>query len=59
MRTLRRLVEGIKARNLAAVATFVDFKKSFDSANRKKLFDILKPYGIPVSMYHNTESLLN
>ena len=56
------MVEGIKARNLAAVATFVDFvdfKKAFDPVNRKKVLDILKAYGIPVSMYQNNESLLN
>ena len=45
--TLRRLVEGIKAKHLPAVLTFVDFKKAFDSINRKKMLDILKAYGIP------------
>ena len=34
--TFRRLAEGIKAKNLTAVLTFVDFKKAFDSVNRDK-----------------------
>ena len=34
--TFRRLAEGIKAKNLTAVLTFVDFKKAFDLVNRNK-----------------------
>ena len=55
------MVEGIKAKNLTAVLTFVDLKKAFDSVNRDRLFDILKAYGIQdqivsviASMNHNT-----
>ena len=29
--TLRRIIEGVKANNLPAILTFIDFKKAFDS----------------------------
>lgn len=45
--TLRRLVEGIKAKKLTAVMTFVDFRKAFDSVHRGKLMKVLKAYGVP------------
>jgi hypothetical protein len=44
---LRRIFEGVKHKNLSLVATFVDFKKAFDSVNRTRLFEILKLYGVP------------
>ena len=28
--TLRRIIEGVKANNLPAIITFIDFKKAFD-----------------------------
>ena len=31
---LRRIIEGIKSRNMPAVLTFIDFKKAFDSSPR-------------------------
>ena len=45
--TLRRLIEGIKAKKLTAVMTFVDYRKEFDSVHRGKLMKILDAYGIP------------
>ena len=44
--TLRRLIEGIKAKKLSAVITFLDFKKAFDSIHRGKLMEILLVYCI-------------
>ena len=44
---LRRLIEGVRARNLSAIITFIDFKKAFDSIHRGKLLEILRAYGIP------------
>ena len=35
--TVRRLLEGIQARNLKACIVFVDFSKAFDSVHREKL----------------------
>lgn len=58
---LRRIVEGVKAKNLSAAMVFVDFKKAFNSIHRGKMLEIMKAYGIPhfiVSavgiMYKNT-----
>ena len=36
--TIRRLIEGIKEKNLPAVLTFVDFRKALDSIHREKLW---------------------
>jgi len=45
--TVRRVIEGIKAKNLPAVILFVDFSKAFDSVHRGKLESIMKAYGLP------------
>ncbi len=45
--TIRRIIEGVKAKNLKAILTFIDFKKAFDSVDRSKLMEILSAYGIP------------
>ena len=59
----RRIIEGVKANNLKAVLTFIDFKKAFDSIDREKMMKILKAYGIPPNllraidkMYANTRA---
>ena len=44
---LRRLIEGVKDKNLEAILIFIDFKKAFDTINRGKMLAILKTYGIP------------
>ena len=61
--TLRRLIEGIKEKQLPAILTFVDFSKAFDSIHRGKLMEILKAYGIPTKivdaisiLYKDTEA---
>lgn len=48
--TLRRIIEGVKANNLPAIITFIDFKKAFDSIHRAKMIKILKAYGIPPNL---------
>ena len=61
--TLRRIIEGVKANNIKAVMTFIDFKKAFDSIHQGKMMRILKAYGIPPNllqaikkMYTNTKA---
>jgi hypothetical protein len=44
---LRRIIEEIKNHDLPAVITFIDFKKAFDSINRKKMISILAAYDVP------------
>ena len=58
---LRRLVDGIKSKNLPVIITFVDFRNAFDSIHKEKLMEILKAYGVLVEivnavdmMYTNT-----
>ena len=48
--SLRRLIEGIKSKNLPAIITFIDFKKAFDSIRRGKLMEIFHAYGIPAKV---------
>jgi hypothetical protein len=45
--TLRRIIEGIKAKNLPLAMVFIDFSKAFDSIHRERMFQILSAYGIP------------
>ena len=44
---LRRLIAGVKDKNLEAILIFIDFKKAFDTIHRGKMLAILKAYGIP------------
>ncbi|XP_072047196.1 uncharacterized protein [Amphiura filiformis] len=60
---LRRIIEGVKAKNLPAIITFIDFRKAFDTIHRGKMLQILKAYGIPnqlvegiARMYENTKA---
>ncbi|XP_072015018.1 uncharacterized protein [Amphiura filiformis] len=60
---LRRLIEEVKAHNLPAIITFIDFKKAFDTIHRGKMLKILHAYGIPEliveaigNMYQNTKA---
>ena len=63
--TVRRIIEGVKDRNLQAVLLFVDFSKAFDSVNRGKMEQILIAYGVPketvnaiMMLYKNTEAMV-
>ncbi len=43
--TIRRILEGVRAKNLQATLIFVDFTKAFDSIHRGKMEQILLAYG--------------
>ena len=45
--TIRRILEGVRAKNLQATLLFVDFTKAFDSIHRGKMEQILQEYGLP------------
>ena len=60
--TLRRILEGVRAKNLQATILFVDFTKAFDSIHRRKMEQILLAYGLPketvaaiMILYRNTK----
>ena len=60
--TIRRILEGVRAKNLQATLIFVDFTKAFDSIHRGKMEQILLAYGIPKEtvaaitiLYRNTK----
>ena len=62
---VRRIIEGVKANNLAAVILFVDFSKAFDSIHRGKIAEILQADGIPnetitaiMMLYRNTKAMV-
>ena len=55
--TLRRIIEGVKANNLSAIITFIDFRKAFDSIHRGKMMKILKAYGIPPNLIRAIEGM--
>ena len=43
-------MEGFREHQLPLIATFVDFKKAFDSINRSVMFSVLRHYGIPETL---------
>ena len=60
--TIRRILAGVRAKNLQVTLLFVDFTKAFDSIHRGKMGQILLAYGIPketvaaiMVLYRNTK----
>ena len=45
--TIRRILEGVQAKNLQTTLLFVDFTKAFDSIHRRKMEQSLLAYGLP------------
>ena len=45
--TIHWILEGVRAKNLEATISFVDFAKAFDSIHRGKMVQILLAYGLP------------
>ena len=45
--TIRRVLEGVRVKNLQATLLFVDFTKAFDSISRGKMGQILLAYSLP------------
>ena len=60
--TIRRILEGVRAKNLQATLIFVNFTRAFDSIHRGKMEQIQLAYGIPKEtvaaitiLYRNTK----
>ena len=60
--SIRRILEGVRAKNLEATSLFVDFSKAFDSIHSGKMEQILLAYGRPketvvaiMMLYKNTK----
>ena len=60
--TIRRILEGVRAKNLQATLLFVDYTKAFDSIYRRKIEKIQLAYGLPketvaaiMILYRNTK----
>ena len=60
--TIRRILDGVCAKNLKATLLFVDFSKEFDSIHRGKMEKILLAYCLPretvaaiMMLYKNTK----
>ena len=60
--TIRRILEGVRAKNLQATLLFVNFTKGFDSIHRGKMEQILLAYSLPketvaaiMILYRNTK----
>ena len=60
--TIRRILEGVRAKNLQVTLLFVVFTKAFDSIHRGKMEQILLTYGLPKEavaaitiLYRNTK----
>ena len=61
----RKIIEGVKDKNLEACIIFIDFSKTFDSIDRGKISKILREYGISIEiiqanvmLYNNTISMI-
>ena len=56
---LKGIMEGFQDYQLPLTVTFIDFKKAFDSIDRKVMFAVLRHYGIPEAVVNVVSALYN
>ena len=63
--TIRRILEGVKDKNLPLTLLFIDFSKAFNTINREMMKIVLIKYGLPsetvnaiMILYKNTRSMV-
>ena len=54
--TLRIIVEQSIERNSSLYVDFVDYEKAFDSADRERLWKVLRHYGVPKKLVNMTKN---
>ena len=52
-------MEGFQDYQLPLTVTFIDFKKAFDSIDRRVMFAVLRHYGIPEAVVNAISTLYN
>ena len=43
---LERMIEMVKVRKECLMVAFIDMEKAYDRVNRKKLFEVMRGYGV-------------
>lgn len=54
---LKGIIEGTESKQQKYVVSFIDFKKAFDSIDRKAMWKILRHYGVPIKIVNAIKCL--
>ena len=56
---LERLIEMVKGRKVDIFVVFLDMEKAYDRVNRKKLFEVMRCYGVHEKLVRLIERIYN